>query len=158
MEWARQARRWTIGASEVFHYYVIKAGRMPFWPAFSWGMSFLSYYGILLCSGGLYGVTANLSMTLLVKDPPSYINYFMYSLAGLQQLAFLGVFIMDVFGPRLMNVKEHISFIRNFFHFLLSPLVLLGYSLVEFYALHEVAIRGKEVCKHGASKKDALVV
>ena len=28
--------------------------------------------------------------------------------------------------------------------------------MVEFYALHEVVIRGKEVCKHGASKKNAL--
>ncbi len=24
-EWARQARRWTIGAAEVFHYFVAKA-------------------------------------------------------------------------------------------------------------------------------------
>ena len=24
-EWARQARRWTIGAGEVFHYFVIKS-------------------------------------------------------------------------------------------------------------------------------------
>ncbi|XP_013382840.1 uncharacterized protein LOC106153447 [Lingula anatina] len=157
-EWARQARRWTIGAAEVFHYYVMKAGRMPFWPAFSWGLCFLSYYGVLLCSGGLYGISAGLSMAFLVKDAPFYINYAMYGLAGLQQLAFLWVFMMDVFGPRLMKVKEHISFVRNFLHFLLTPLVLLGYSLVEFYALHEVAVRGKEVCKHGASKKSALGV
>ncbi|CAF0928190.1 unnamed protein product [Rotaria sp. Silwood1] len=28
IEWARQARRWTIGAAEVFHYFVIKAKRV----------------------------------------------------------------------------------------------------------------------------------
>lgn len=155
-EWARQARRWTIGASEVFHYYVVKARRIPFLPAFSWGLCFLVYYGILLCSAGLYGVSAALSMAYLVKDPPAYIIYIMYVLAGLQQLCFLVAFIVDVAGPKLMEIKEHISFVRNFFHWLFTPLVLVGYSLVELYALHEVMIRGKEVCKHGASEKSAL--
>ena len=168
---------------------------MPLWPAFSWGLSFLCYYGILLCSGGLYSITAQLSMSYLIKAPPSYMVNMIYILAALQQLAFSVVFIMDVFGPRLMEVKdwvakclnnllwqwniglfrkfetnvgsfpsrvailikEHISFIRNLIHFLLTPVVLLGYSLVEFYALHEVAFRGKEVCKHGASAKNNLI-
>ena len=157
-EWARQARRWTIGAGEVFHYYVIKAKRIPFLPAFSWGVCFLIYYGILLCSAGLYGLSAALSMAFLVKNVPIYVTYSMYGLAGLQQACFLVVFILDVVGPKLMNIKEHISFIRNVLHWILTPFVLIGYSLVEFYALHEVMIRGKEVCKHGASKKSALQV
>ena len=38
----------------------------------------------------------------------------------------------------------------------MAPFVLLGYSLVEFFALHEVMLRGKRVCKHGASNKDNL--
>ena len=108
MEWARQGRRWTIGAAEVFHYFVIKAGRMPFWPAFSWGLSFLCYYGILLCSDGLFTLTAQLSFTFLLKDPPADIMNFMYILAGLQQLTFLGVFLMDVFGPRLMKITDKV--------------------------------------------------
>ena len=155
-EWTRQARRWTIGAGEVFHYYVVKAGRMPFFPAFSWGLCFLTYYGILLCSGGLFGVSAAISMSLLIEDVPNYIAYTMYGLAGLQQLCFLVMFFLDVAGPRLMDIKEHISFIRNALHWILTPLVLIGYSLVEFYALHEVMVRGKKVCKHGSSKKEAL--
>ena len=155
-EWARQARRWTIGAGELFHYYVIKANRIPFLPAFSWGVCFLIYYGILLCSAGLYGVSATVSMAVLVKNVPDYITYSMYGIAGLQQLCFLVVFILDVAGPRLMNIEEHISFIRNVLHWVLTPFVLIAYSLVELYALHEVMIRGKEVCKHGASKKSAL--
>ena len=80
----------------------------------------------------------------------------MYGFAGLQQLCFLVMFLLDVAGPRLMNIKEHISFLRNALHWLLTPFVLIGYSLVELYALHEVMVRGKEVCKHGASKKGAL--
>jgi hypothetical protein len=54
------------------------------------------------------------------------------------------------------KVEERISLIRNLYQWLLSPIVILGYSIVELYALHEVMIRGKEVCKHGASKKDDL--
>jgi hypothetical protein len=52
--------------------------------------------------------------------------------------------------------KERISLVRNVFQWLLSPAVILGYSLVELYALHEVMIKGKEVCKHGSSKKEVL--
>ena len=51
---------------------------------------------------------------------------------------------------------ERISFVRNLYHWIVSPFVLTAYSIVELYALHEVMIRGKKVCKHGASKKDAL--
>ena len=157
-EWAKQAKRWTVGAAEAFHYYVIKAGQIPFGPALSWGTTFLSYYCVFLCCGGLYGSTALFSMAFLVKNAPPSINYVMYGLAALQQMAFMVVFTMDIIGPRLMNVKEQISFTRNFIHFLLSPMVLLGYSFVQFYALHEVAIRGKEVCKHIPAKKNALAV
>ncbi|CAF1560947.1 unnamed protein product, partial [Didymodactylos carnosus] len=156
MEWARQARRWTIGAAEVFHYYVIKAKRMPCLSALSWGMCFLIYYGILLCTSGLYGLTSILSMFLIIKNVPLSISYFMYALFCIQMLTFLVAFIIDIFIPKLLNVKECICFPRNLFHFLTTPFVLLGYSLVEFYALHEVVIRGKKVCKHGASNKNSL--
>ena len=44
-EWARQARRWTIGAAEVFHYFVVKSPGIPFFTALSWGITFILYYG-----------------------------------------------------------------------------------------------------------------
>ena len=157
-EWACQAEHWTIGAGEVFHYYVIKANRIPFLPAFSWGVCFLIYYGILLCSAGLYGISASVSMATLVKNAPNYITYTMYGMARLQQICFLVVFILDVAGPKLMNVDEDISFIRNILHWILTPFVLIGYSLVEFYALHEVMIRGREVCTHQPSEKSTLQI
>ena len=71
---------------------------------------------------------------------------------------FLIVFIVDAFTLRLTRprIVERISWPRNLFHWLMSPWVLLAYSIVEFVALHEVMIRGKKVCKHGASKKEAL--
>lgn len=44
-EWARQARRWTIGAAEVFHYFMVKSMNIPFFSALSWGITFFLYYG-----------------------------------------------------------------------------------------------------------------
>ena len=156
IEWARQARRWTIGAAEVFHYFIIKSKRMPWRAAISWGWAFVIYYGILLCTAGLYGLTSMISMFVLVRNVPQWMEYAMHGLLVLQMLSFLMAFVIDMFIPRLLGVKECICLLRNAFHFIMTPFVLIGYSLVELYALHEIVIFGKEVCKHGASKKGAL--
>ncbi|CAF1030499.1 unnamed protein product [Rotaria sordida] len=156
IEWARQARRWTIGAAEVFHYFVIKAKRMPTMAALSWGLVFIIYYGVLLCTAGLFGLTSLLSMALIIKNVPPVVTYIMYGFLGLQMLTFLVAFIIDAFIVQLMNVHQRIFILRNAFHFISTPFVLLGYSLVELYALHEVVVFGRKVCKHGASAKNVL--
>ncbi|CAF3431929.1 unnamed protein product [Rotaria sp. Silwood1] len=156
MEWTRQARRWTIGAAEVFHYFMIKSRRIPFLTSLSWSITFLIYYGVLLCSSGLYGLTYFVAIQFLLNEIPNYIIYITYILLSIQMLSFSVAFIIDIFISRLMNIKQCIFFLRNIFHFLMTPFVLIGYSLVEFYALHEVMIRGKKVCKHGASNKNTL--
>lgn len=156
IEWARQARRWTIGAAEVFHYFMVKSRRIPFLTALSWSVTFLIYYGILLCSSGLYGLASLFSTFFLLEDIPDSILIVMYISIGVQMFSFAIAFIIDRFIPRLLNVDECIFVLRNFLHFLLTPLVLIAYSVVEFYALHEVMIRGKKVCKHGASNKNTL--
>jgi hypothetical protein len=156
MEWARQARRWAIGAAEVFHYFVIKAKRMPRMTALSWGLVFIIYYGVLLCTAGLFNLTSTLSMCLLVKDVPMIISYIMYGLFGLQMCTFLVALAMDALVVRLMKVHEFIFILRNAFHFISTLFVLLAYSLVELYALHEIVIFGRKVCKHGASDKIVL--
>lgn len=156
IEWARQIRRWTIGAAEVFHYFIIKAKRIPFIASFSWGMVFIIYYGILLCTAGLFNLTSTLSMFLLVKNVPIMISYLMYGILGMQMLTFLFAFIIDGLITRLFHIDECIFILRNFFHFLTTPFVLLAYSFIELYALHEIVIFGKKVCKHGASTKTNL--
>ena len=45
---------------------------------------------------------------------------------------------------------------RNLYQLVVSPLVVLGYSVVEFWALTELAVRGREVCSHKPSKKTEL--
>ena len=155
-EWARQARRWTIGAAEVFHYFIIKAKRIPSVARYSWGITFVIYYVILLCTAGLYGLTSVISIVLIMKDLPLIINYVMYAFLAVQMLTFLIAFVIDVFIPKLLQVEEHISIIRNIFHFITTPFVLLAYSFVELHALHEIAIYGKKVCGHDPSHKENL--
>ena len=164
-EWARQARRWTIGAGKVFHYYMNKSKRIPFFTALSWGLTFISYYGILLCYSHLYGVTLSISYAFfLSKDavifgtPISYLIihvslYLLYSNS-------LSMFILDRLCPKLLvpQPEEYISTVRNISHFVISPLVIIGYSLIEFWSIHELAIRGKKVCSHKPSKNTKLVM
>ena len=95
-------------------------------------------------------------MFLIVKGVPLAISYVMYSLLVAQMLRFLVAFIIDMFIPKMLEVEECIFILRNFFHFISTPFVLLAYSFVELYALHEVAIFGKKVCGHNPSKKTTL--
>ena len=68
------------------------------------------------------------------------------------------IFFLDRVTVRLTEprVKERISFVRNLYHWIVSPFVLMAYSIVELYALHEVMVRGKKVCKHGAVQNPLL--
>ncbi len=71
-------------------------------------------------------------------------------------LTFLMAFIIDIFIPKLLNIEEYICVVRNVFQYITTPLVLLAYSFVELYALHEIVFFGRKVCKHGAANKTAL--
>lgn len=137
---------------------MVKSRGIPFFTALSWGITFMLYYGVILCCSSLYGITAGISAALLIPNPPSYLQWIMIGLLGLQYLVFFIIFIVDALAVKLTKprIEERISFVRNVFQWLMSPWVLLCYSVVEWVALHEVMIRGKKVCKHGASKKDAL--
>ena len=97
-------------------------------------------------------------MKTYLSDYPPEFDWFLQCFLLAQYIIFALAFILDAITVRLLQpkVKENISIIRNIFHWLLAPIVLLGYSLVEFYALFEVMIKGKRVCKHGASKKENL--
>ena len=164
-EWAIQARRWTIGAGEVFHYFMVKTKKIPILTSLSWGFTFLVYYGILLCCSHLYGLTLGLSYAfILPKDTELFestipISHVVTAVSLIVlHLNSLSMFLLDCLCPKLLipRPEEEISIIRNAYHFLMSPLVILGYSLIEFWSIQELAIRGKEVCNHKPSKKSDL--
>uniref|UniRef100_A0A914QBR0 Glycosyltransferase 2-like domain-containing protein n=1 Tax=Panagrolaimus davidi TaxID=227884 RepID=A0A914QBR0_9BILA len=64
-EWARQIRRWTIGAAEVFHYFAIKSPRLPVTVAIVWALRFIFYYGFLLCISSVYSIIAPFVVSFL---------------------------------------------------------------------------------------------
>ena len=68
------------------------------------------------------------------------------------------MFLLDWLCPKLLvpQPEERVSFIRNLFQLVVSPLVITAYSLIEFWSLNELAVRGKEVCNHKPSKKTQL--
>ena len=45
---------------------------------------------------------------------------------------------------------------RNVYQLLVSPVVLLGYSLVEAWTLMELGLRGRYICQHRPSNKAQL--
>ena len=114
--------------------------------------------GIILCCSSLYSITLTISFNFLFAEVSSILTWTMLAFLVLNYTIFAFIFILDRLTVRLTEpkVKERICLLRNIYQWILCPFVLLGYSLVELYALHEVLIRGKKVCKHGASKKDAL--
>ena len=46
---------------------------------------------------------------------------------------------------------------RNVYQLLVSPVVLLGYSLVEAWAMMELGLRGRHICHHRPSNKAQLI-
>ena len=120
-EWAVQARRWTLGAAEVFHYFVVKAPRIPALTGLAWGLSFLFYYGILLCCSHLYGLTLGLSSAFILASdatvfgtsfPMFYLT--VYISLGVLFLNSVSMFVLDRMNQRLLipRPEERISFIR----------------------------------------------
>ena len=159
-EWARQGRRWTIGAAEVFHYYIIKSSKLPVSARLYWGLTYFMFYGILLCCSALYSLTFIFSSIYITSS--SHILH-MYVLPACGILIFLTnllMFLIDWKAPKLLvpKPKERISLIRNLYHLIMSPLVMLAYAVLGLYAFHEMLIRGKKICKHGASSKKCLSV
>ena len=121
-EWAVQARRWTLGAAEVFHYFVIKAPGIPALTAVAWGCSFLFYYGILLCCSHLYGLTLGLFSAFILAEnatvfgttfPMFYLT--VHISLGVLFLNSVSMFALDRMSQRLLipKPKERISIIRQ---------------------------------------------
>ena len=68
IERARQARRWTIGAGEVFHYFMIKSHGILLGTSVSWGTCFILYYCILLCGSSLYSLLLGISSLVFLPS------------------------------------------------------------------------------------------
>ncbi|ETN80268.1 hypothetical protein NECAME_02400 [Necator americanus] len=169
-EWARQIRRWTIGAAEVFHYFVIKFFRLPAMVSFSFAAKFVFYYGFLLCIASVYTIVAplvtpamlsavNHGVWGLVIPSQNVFTWIMLGFLGLQYIWFFFVFLVNYLCEPVFpaGTKDKTGFIRNVFHLIMTWPTITMYCIVELVAFLEVTVRGKSVCSHNASKKDNLV-
>ena len=162
-EWARQIRRWIVGSSESFHYFIIHWRGKPFFNGIWWFMMFFMYYAVLLCSAGLF--------TLIAGIPLPWVTYQTIELGGgisfslrnigllglaLQYIAFGVAFILDRYAIRMMTIHEEISIFRNILHWLSAPYVLLLYSIIAFWAIIKFIFVGKGMAKHDMAAKDGL--
>jgi hypothetical protein len=173
-EWALQVRRWTIGAAEVFHYFIVKTARMPsLYLSISWATRFFAYYGLVLCAGALYFVGAPPIVQGLRRAAPEHEQLFVSDelfaviclvLLGTQYAFFLVATILvrwglPVPGPGGNRYNQDVKgVVRGLVHWVLMFPVVVAYSLVELYSFFELAVRGKNVCKHNAASKDNLVL
>jgi len=161
-EWRTQARRWTIGAAEVFHYFCVRFFSIPLGTAISWGLSYTIYYFFLLCAAPIIVIIGNLipliypeALTVQVIGGYSF-SLTMLMLGIYQLLCFVSVFLLNFAWTKLMGIKENVSWQKNLLHLVLTPVTIAAYAIVEFIALHEIAIQGKNVCTHDPSKKNSL--
>lgn len=166
-EWARQIRRWIVGSSESFHYFAIHFRGRPLISGVVWIAMFFLYYGVLLCSAGVFGLLAGLPFPW--AQPPADVDgtlfghrvTFSYKWVGLyalavQYVAFAVGFALDRFAVRMMRVKEDLHPLRNLTHWLLAPPVLLLYSLVAFGAILRFVWAGKRMAGHDMAAKEGL--
>jgi hypothetical protein len=161
MEWGRQIRRWIVGSSESFHYFVIHYRFVPFIAGVSWFFIFFSYYAVLLCSAGIFSLLASIPFPWYGSYPTVYgynLSYAAGASLGLQYVAFGIGFIIDRIAIRQMGIHEDMSVFRNFIHWLVSPLVLFVYSVIAFVSIVRFAFEGKAMAKHDMAAKDGFSV
>lgn len=161
-EWSRQIRRWIVGSSESFHYFVIHWRGEPFFSGIWWFMMFFMYYAVLLCSAGLFTILAGIPLPWVTYQSIDF-GSFQFSLKNigllalcLQYIAFAVAFILDRFAIRMMTIREDISVFRNLLHWLSAPFVLLIYSAIAFWAIMKFVFVGKGMAKHDMAAKDGL--
>ena len=181
-EWFRQSERWTIGACEVFHYFVVKRRRYNCAAAMSYGTWFVIYYGFILCSLTLTGLAGFINYALVnakrdtIQQMAEHTGQYPLDaaantgvmIAGFSGLAwtyivFLIFFYLDREGCKLiyhLKMKpqgaEDTGFCQNFKDWILMWPSLVMYSCVSYWAIIKVAFYGKRVCGHDPSSKDNL--
>lgn len=173
-EWALQVRRWTIGAGEVFHYFIVKTYRIPsLYLSISWATRFFIYYGLVLCASAIFSVISPIIVQLInmvaIKHDRLFISDSLFSaicfiFLGTQYAFLLVVTVLvrwnlPVPGDSNNNYNKGLRGVtRGLLHWILMLPTILAYSFVELYSFFELAFRGKDVCKHNAASKNNLVL
>ncbi|KAF2664827.1 hypothetical protein BT63DRAFT_464047 [Microthyrium microscopicum] len=173
-EWALQIRRWTIGAGEVFHYFIVKTYRIPgLYLSISWASRFFIYYGLVLCASAIFSVFSAIIVQLInivaAEHDRLFISDSLFSTICFiflgTQYAFLLIvtvlvrWILPVPGNSNQNYNKGLRGVaRGLWHWVLMLPTITAYSFVELYSFLELGFRGKDVCKHNAANKNNLIL
>eukprot|EP00756_Hemistasia_phaeocysticola_P028103 Hpha_TRINITY_DN16156_c7_g5::TRINITY_DN16156_c7_g5_i1::g.3519::m.3519 len=165
LEWGRQLRRWIIGASESFHYFVIHWRGRPLVAAVWWFFVFFTYYAVLLCAAGILSVLASL-LPLAYPSIPAASDWAhdIDALAAaapliavwVQYACFAAAFYIDYRATVMLGVKERVHPIRNLIHWIVSPLSLLAYSVIAFVSIVRFVFNGKAMARHDMAAKEGF--
>jgi hypothetical protein len=163
-EWSRQIRRWIVGSSESFHYFVTHWRGEPFLGGMQWFFMFFMYYAVLLCSAGLFSLLAGIPLPWVEYPHIKITDSYSFSLSSIglfalivQYAVFAIAFYIDKRAIKMMTITENISVFRNLAHWLLAPPTLLVYSIIAFYAIVKFVFVGKKMARHDMAAKDGLL-
>jgi len=161
-EWYVQGKRWTVGIAETFHFFCTQLKSINIFKSLIWSIAYLGYYNIFMTVSPILLLIAGIFFPQIFRGVYGAglfeMKYGMFFMIGgiFQLLCIALVFILNSMWLKVLNIKEEISFIKNIFHFILSPVVIIMYAVVQIIALHEMLILGKSVCGHIPSKKNDL--
>jgi cellulose synthase/poly-beta-1,6-N-acetylglucosamine synthase-like glycosyltransferase len=146
-EWARQIRRWIVGSSESFHYFLTHFKGRPLAAGLQWFLAFFVYYAVLLCCAGVYGALAAVPLPW-VEYPGARWKFAAFVILAAQYLVFLTAFVIDRMAVAHMGIDEQVSWLRNLAHLISAPVVLLVYNIIALYAVVKFVFRGKHDAGH----------
>eukprot|EP01062_Namystynia_karyoxenos_P030374 TRINITY_DN22705_c0_g1_i1.p1 TRINITY_DN22705_c0_g1~~TRINITY_DN22705_c0_g1_i1.p1 ORF type:complete len:581 (+),score=203.05 TRINITY_DN22705_c0_g1_i1:93-1745(+) len=168
-EWGRQIRRWIIGSSESFHYFLIHWRGRPMLSGITWMLTFCFYYGVMLCCGALFTILASQRwpwgdyksaplMEPFTGDRPWELTPQQVGLWALilQQCAFAVAFLIDLRAVRMLELGEYVNPLRNLAHWISAPIVLTIYSLIAFVSIVRFIWEGKKMAGHDMAAKEGL--
>jgi len=180
-EWEKQARRWTVGACDNFHYFVSNFHRFrssqwtSFWAGLRYAVAFTHYYAFVLgimclvpvssivfSAAHLDGAQAQqLERIFGLSDHVAHsVTRWALPASLLFQYAICGaMFLADAAAVRWVLVtfvdKERVGLLRNLLHWLLSWPTMLCYNAVTYVAMwRALASRGGHLGNH--TIKDSL--
>ena len=143
---------------------MVKIPSLPIIASLVFALGYFLYYGVVLCGASLF----NLSTILYpVICPNVKISWLSESFLPFHLLLFFGLilpqllygvlFILDAIWCRwTLKVKEDIFILRNILHWILTPISMIGLSLIQFWSYHVLAYQGKAACIHRLAGKATL--
>lgn len=153
-----------LGTADNFHYFMVKVPRLPIIASLIFAVGYFLYYGVILCGATLFNVASSVYPAICsdVKIdwlPKPFAPYHLLLFFGLllPQLLYGVLFILDAVWCRwTLKIKEDIFFLRNILHWILTPISLIGLSLIQFWSYHVLAVQGKKACIHRLAGKATL--